>query len=84
MSSILAVGHGGTFTITLRDPCPGVDIASLRVSENNNCSITEIIVHRRDRSVQGERVRWAWFGHLHGAAAQFVPGIPSDAHWRRG
>jgi broad specificity phosphatase PhoE len=72
---IVAVGHGGMFTFTLQDLCRNVDLAWLRQAENHNCSITEIDVEQLEGKLVGTLVRWASVDHLHGQAADFVPGM---------
>ena len=74
--SVIAVGHGGIFTMTLRDLCPGVDPQWLRAQDNPNCSISEIALSRRSGRLCGEVITWAAYGHLHGEAADLVPGTP--------
>jgi broad specificity phosphatase PhoE len=74
--NMIIVGHGGLFTATLQDMCPGSDVAWLRQRPNHNGSITEILAVWRDRTVEGELVHWASSAHLHGEAADVVPGVP--------
>ena len=73
--SIIMVGHGGLFTITLAHLCPQVDLFSLLGKENHNCSITEIDVSLVGGKLVGSLIRWADFSHLHGQAADLVSGF---------
>ncbi len=72
--SIVAVGHGGTFAAMLPDLCLDADIKRLCRSENPNCSISEILVHGHNEPLEGHLIAWASHAHLHGAAADLVPG----------
>jgi len=74
--SIIAVGHGGIFTMTLRDLCPDVDPEWLRGQDNPNCSVSEIALSRRNGRLYGEVVSWGAHSHLHGEAADLVPSAP--------
>jgi len=73
--NIIIVGHGGIFTATLKDLCPGIDVEKLRCRPNHNGSITEILTRWRDGAVAGELISWASCTHLHGEAAEVVPGV---------
>jgi broad specificity phosphatase PhoE len=73
--SLIVVGHGGIFTVTLPDLCPNVGLSYLR-TENHNCSISEIEVEWRDDRLEGRLVAWASYAHLHGPAADLVSGLP--------
>jgi broad specificity phosphatase PhoE len=77
--NIIIVGHGGLFTATLKDVCPGIDVEWLRHRPNHNGSITEIMTVWRDGAVEGELIHWASAAHLHGEAAEVVPGVPEVA-----
>ena len=74
--NIIIVGHGGLFTATIGDVCPGIDVEWLRRRPNDNCSITEIVAVWRGGKVVGELNEWASSTHLHGEAAELVPGVP--------
>lgn len=80
--NVVLVGHGGIFTLTLKDLCPAVDLDWLRRSESHNCSISEIMVTMRDGRPVGEIIRWASYAHLHGLAAELVPGGPEPDSFR--
>ena len=80
--NIVAVGHGGLFTVTMKDLCPSVDMNWLRHRESANCSITDVLVRSNDGRLDCELVAWADFGHLHGEAAALVRGIPDESDWR--
>ncbi len=79
--NIVAVGHGGMFSVTIKDLCPQADVHVLRTMQNHNCAITEVLVNVVNGQVVGELVRWADHSHLHDRAADFVPGIPQAADW---
>jgi broad specificity phosphatase PhoE len=72
--NMIIVGHGGIFTATLKDVCPGIDVEWLRQRPNHNGSITEIMAVWRHGTVAGELIHWASAAHLHGEAAEVVPG----------
>jgi len=73
--SSIVVGHGGIFTVTLPDLCPGVGLDYLR-KENHNCSISEIDVEWKDGRLEGRLITWASHAHLYGPAAELVSGLP--------
>ena len=79
--NIIIVGHGGIFTITLKDLCPAVDLAQIQQGENHNCSITEILVTAQNDRLRGRLVSWAAYAHLHGPAADLIPGAPREDEW---
>ncbi len=74
--ALLIVGHGGIFTLTLPDLCPGVNIIDLFHQESHNASITEIDLEEREGQPKGRLIRWASTDHLSGEAADLVPGTP--------
>ena len=74
--NIIIVGHGGIFTASAIDLCPGIDLEMLKERENHNCSISEMDMYLSDGLWSGELVRWADFSHLHGEAAELVSGLP--------
>ena len=77
--NILVVGHGGIFTIMLKDLCPDIDVAWLRTTHWDNCAFAEIEL-RRDQGdrLEGRLLSWNNHDHLHGAAAELVPGVPRE------
>lgn len=75
---ILVVGHGGIMTVCLKDLCPGLDVAWLRTTRWDNCAITEIELKRQGDRLEGRLVAWNQHDHLHGLAAELVPGVPDD------
>ncbi len=75
---IIIVGHGGLFTLTLKEYCPDVDTTILMGAENHNCSISEILIENQDGKIKGELIEWAFTGHLSGMAAELVSGIPES------
>jgi len=74
--SIIIVGHGGLFTTSMFDLCPGVDISTLLRMHNHNCSISELQMHYFKNTWQGELLSWADVFHLYGSAAELVSGFP--------
>jgi 2,3-bisphosphoglycerate-dependent phosphoglycerate mutase len=78
---IAVVGHGGLLTVTLQDLCPEAHISPTQMRANQNCSVTEIRLREENGQLRGKIVRWADHGHLHGEAADFVPGVPQGADW---
>jgi broad specificity phosphatase PhoE len=77
--NMVIVGHRGLFAATLKDVCSGIDVEWLHHRPNHNCSITEILAVWRDGTVKGELIHWASSSHLHGEAAEIVPGPPEVA-----
>lgn len=76
--NIIIVGHGGIFTFTLKDLCRNIDPHWLFKATNANCSITEVLVEQHDESLVGELITWASWAHLHGPAAELIPGTPRE------
>jgi probable phosphoglycerate mutase len=75
---ILVVGHGGILTVTLKDLCPDLDVAWLRTTHWDNCAFAEIKLGRQDGRLEGRLLTWNSHDHLHGAAAELVPGVPRE------
>ncbi len=75
--NILIVGHGGIFTMTMPDLCPGVDIQTLFKADIHNCALTEIIAHQTPEGIKGNLIQWSDAGHLYGKAAALVSGSPN-------
>lgn len=76
--NVIILGHGGIFTLTLQEICPEVDINWLLKAENHNCSISELLVERKNGNLQGELIQWALTSHLSGKAADLVSGHPDS------
>ncbi|MBS1251869.1 MAG: putative phosphoserine phosphatase 2 [Anaerolineales bacterium] len=77
---VIVVGHGGLFTATGYELCANADPEELRDQPLHNCSITTILVGRRDGHLSGELVTWGSHHHLHGDAAELVSGsLEADA-----
>jgi len=74
--NILAIGHGGIFTFTLRALCPDVELDWLLRAPNGNCSISELVLDSSGGCLSGKLLKWGETGHLHGAAAELVAGVP--------
>lgn len=77
--NIVVVAHGGIFTLPMRDLCPGVDVQQLWGGVMKNCSVSELMVQMQGDQPVGELVTWAYHGHLHGEAANFVNPIPEGS-----
>jgi probable phosphoglycerate mutase len=75
---ILVVGHGGIMSITLKDLCPDLDVDWLRETLWDNCAFSEIELIRQDDRLRGQLLSWNQHDHLHGEAAELVPGVPQD------
>jgi broad specificity phosphatase PhoE len=75
---ILVIGHGGIMTVCLKDLCPGVAVKWLRTTHWDNCAFAEIALERQDDKLDGRLVAWNQHAHLHGAAAELVPGVPQN------
>jgi broad specificity phosphatase PhoE len=75
---VLIVGHGGGFKYILHDLCRNIEIKQSRDISIHNCSITEMSIHFRDGEMDGEIMKLASTSHLHGTAADLVPGLPSS------
>lgn len=74
---VIVVGHGGGFKYILGDLCRNIDIKRPRDISIHNCSITEMIIRFQDGTFEGELMNLASTSHLHGTAADLVPGLPS-------
>lgn len=72
---ILLVGHGGMFTITMREFCPQMEPSFLSNVENHNCSISVIETAEVNGMIQGSLIKWADCSHLSGEAAVLVSGL---------
>ena len=72
--NIIVVAHGGIITATIADLCPDVNVEQLLHTENHNCSITEIELSINGEHMEATLIRWAFYEHLHGHAAEFVSG----------
>jgi broad specificity phosphatase PhoE len=75
---IVMVGHGGIFTTTLKDLCPGVKFHDILKSIVGNCSISVVDVDIVDEQPRGKLVSWGTCEHLSGEAANMVLGLPVD------
>lgn len=73
---LIVVGHGGNLTYTLKDLCPGIDVEWLRKTRWDNCAITEVELDRVDGRLEGRLIIWNYHDHLHGEAAELIPGVP--------
>jgi len=74
----LVVGHGGIMTVCLKDLCRDLDVEWLRTTHWDNCAFAEIKLERQGDQLDGQLVTWNQHDHLHGLAAELVPGVPQD------
>lgn len=74
--NIVVVGHGGLFTATVQELCQNVEVAQFRGHPLQNCSISEILLGRRDGHLEGKLIGWGFHDHLYGKAADLEPGRP--------
>lgn len=72
---LVVVGHGGQFTFALPQLCPQVDLLVLLHRPNQNCSISKILVQRKNGTWEGELLSWSDFSHLSGLAAELIDGF---------
>lgn len=72
--NIVVVGHGGIFARTIQDICPDVDVQEILSRPYYNCSIIEVELKTSGTKVTGVLKQWAFHSHLHGEAADLVPG----------
>lgn len=74
--SFLIVGHGGIFTSTLKEFCPGLELTWLQNVEYYNCAITELEIELVNGELQGRIVNWASYDHLTEDALSRAAAIP--------
>jgi broad specificity phosphatase PhoE len=77
---VVICGHGGLFLASLGELCPQQNMAILFLQQYHNGSISEIDLTWNGLQWTGALVRWGDTSHLHGDAAQFVPGYPE---WKK-
>jgi broad specificity phosphatase PhoE len=82
-SNFLIVGHGGIFTSTLKDLCPGLEISWLQNVEYYNCAITELAIEIMDGRLKGRVVDWANYQHMSGEANTKISAIPALSSIKR-
>ncbi len=76
---IVVVAHGGIFTATLKDLCPGIDMEEILPRLAGNCSITRVELDSLDgQPPRGRLLDWASCAHLSGEAASLTAGLPSE------
>ena len=75
---VVVVSHGGNLISVLHDICPTVDMRRVRETGVSNCSITRIQLHTDGDRVEGIVREWNTCGHLSGAAADLITGVPAD------
>jgi 2,3-bisphosphoglycerate-dependent phosphoglycerate mutase len=76
--NIVIVAHGGIFSATLKDLCPGIDIYALLRKLFPNCGITTIEAEDGPTQPRCKLIAWGESGHLSGEAAVLVRGIPEE------
>ncbi len=69
---VALVGHGGIYTLTLKDICRNVAGDDPAYWHSHNCSITEIHMEMVGGTWVGELVRFGDCAHLSGEAARLV------------
>ena len=74
--SFVLVGHGGIFTATLKEFCPGLEIEWLQNVEYYNCAITELEVEIVNGELVGRIADWANYQHMRGDALTRASAIP--------
>lgn len=79
---IVLVGHGGIFAMTIGALCPDMDRRIIFQAPNHNCAISQLDLSLRDGKPSGTFVAWADSMHLHGDAADFVPGSPPKEYFQ--
>ena len=80
--NVVIVGHGGIFTLTIRDICANVDLETLLATENHNCSVSTLELPVGQLG-GGRLIEWARSTHLSGEAAQLISATPDREHWSR-
>ncbi len=80
--NIIIVGHGGIFTLTIRDICANVDMQTLLANQNHNCSVSTLELPA-GQTGGGRLIEWAHSDHLSGEAALLVSATPDREHWSR-
>jgi broad specificity phosphatase PhoE len=81
--NFVIVGHGGIFTSTLRDYCPGLKMSWLQNVEYYNCAITELEIEILNGDLRGRIVDWANYRHMSGEALSKASAIPPLTSIRR-
>ncbi|MFN8498558.1 MAG: histidine phosphatase family protein [Anaerolineae bacterium] len=76
--TVVIVSHGGNLMNVLRDICPTFDLARARATGVANCSITRLALTTEGDRVAGVIHEWNTCGHLSGAAAELVSGVPAN------
>jgi len=74
--SFVLVGHGGIFTATLKEFCPGLEIEWLQNVEYYNCAVTELEAEIVNGELAGRIVDWANYHHMSGEAVTKASAIP--------
>lgn len=82
--NLVIVGHGGSLSTAIRELCPHLDAGQLLRRPTHNCSITELALEQRNGRLHAELIAWADYTHLHGAAAELVPGTPQPGELTSG
>lgn len=80
--NFVIVGHGGIFTATLKEYCPGLEVGWLQNIEYYNCAITELELDIIDGKLQGRIIRWASYAHMSEEALTRASAIPPLASIR--
>jgi probable phosphoglycerate mutase len=81
--NFVIVGHGGIFTATLKEYCPGLEIGWLQNIQYYNCAITKLELEIVEGKLEGRIVRWASYDHLSEEALTRASAIPPLASIKR-
>jgi broad specificity phosphatase PhoE len=76
--NIIVVAHGGGFKYILKELCPDIHLKMIREINIHNCSISEILVRIENGQLIGEMISLGSTDHLHGFAAEVIPGLPDN------
>lgn len=74
--NFVIVGHGGIFTATLKEYCPGLEIGWLQNIEYYNCAVTVLELDLVSGRLQGRIMEWASYAHMSEEALTRASAIP--------
>ncbi len=75
-TSILIVGHGGIFNAGALAILDSTSQNVVQTGQNQNCSISELLIDWKGQTPVAQLVKWADCSHLSGEACDFVHGLP--------
>lgn len=76
-ASILIVGHGGIFTASILELCKIKDRDNFTRLKNENCSISKVMVNKKNDKFEFDLVSWAVSSHIVGNASLFTNSLPA-------